>query len=87
MDENKSIVIWRVRILSCDGGRIGRSWSDEFFLKEDSAKMKMNQLIRDSDERNPQHLFKTSQETIENTVGICNRHLGIMLVVDSVLAR
>ena len=81
------IVIWRVRTLSCDGGRIGRSWSEEFFTKEEDARERLADLVSESDERNPRYPFKAELETIDSTEGFCNWQFGTMLAVDSVNAR
>jgi len=34
----EALVIWRVRLVSCDGGQIGRCWSEWFFLDGEVAR-------------------------------------------------
>ncbi len=75
---------WRVRKLSCDGGCIGREWSCELFELEYVAVNRFNEIIEESNKRNPKHLFSKRMEVIDGVVGICNWQFGIMLSIDKV---
>jgi len=80
----KSIVIWRVRSLSCDGGSIGRTWSEIFFQDADEALAQLQNQIAKSDKQNPKYPYKTQQESIDNVFGYCNWQFGNMMALDSV---
>lgn len=78
------MVIWRVRCLSCDGGHVGRVWSEKFFFDSPAAIECQQNLISTSNDRNPKYLYKTEQESIDNVFGYCNWQFGTMIVLDSV---
>lgn len=77
------IIIWRVRQLSCDGGQIGKSWEEKFFMNRETAEDFMQKRINQNNERNPQYLFKDTLENIEGIVGRCNWQFGSMIALDS----
>lgn len=78
------MTIYRVRKISCDGNRLGRVWSEEFFYVELVAANRLTELIIDSDKQNPKYPFSTTAVSVEGVVGFCNWQFGIMVVKDSV---
>jgi len=78
------MIIWRCRTLSCDGGMIGKTWSEFFYRDRDSADRKMDQIILNYNIRNPKRLFKDTEEMIDKVAGRCNWNFGIMVTVDCV---
>ncbi|TWU51484.1 hypothetical protein Poly59_30760 [Rubripirellula reticaptiva] len=83
----QSLVIWRVRLVSCDGMRQGREWSAEFFTSKESAERRLQESIDESDRRNPKYLFESQQEDVDGLRGNCNWQFGEMLVMDAVEAK
>jgi hypothetical protein len=77
--------VWRVRKLSCDGNVVGREWSCELFTNADKANKRLNEIIANSDKRNPNHKFNTKIEAVENVVGLCNWQFGLMVSIDEVI--
>ena len=77
-------VVWRVRTLSCSGGFPGREWSAEFFLDQDRAAERLQALIAQSDQANPDAPFRKELETLDGVSGYCNWRFGTMLAMDSV---
>jgi hypothetical protein len=78
------MVIWRVRRLSCDGGHIGRTWSEIFFTNPDKALTQLRNQISKSDKQNPKYPYKTQPESVENVIGYCNWQFGTMIALDSI---
>lgn len=80
------MIIWRVRYISCDGGRIGNE-SMEFFFQKEMAEKRMQELIEQSNKRNPKYLFETKTTSLDGVVGYCNWQFMNMLAVDSVKVK
>lgn len=78
------MTIWRVRLISCDGGQPGREWKAKFFRHKKDAKNCLFKEIAESDRRNPKYLFKTTEEMVDGVVGYCNWQFGGMLTMDAV---
>ena len=76
--------IYRVRELSCDGGRIGRVWLEKFFMDPHAALKYLQDYIVDSDRRNPKYPFKKEPEEIDGVYGYCNWQFGTMISTDMV---
>jgi hypothetical protein len=81
---SRTILLTRVRTLSCDGRRIGKTRNEEFFFDVDDAMDHQKKLIQDSDEKNPAHTFKEEIEAIDGIFGFCNWQFGIMIAVDRI---
>lgn len=74
--------IWRVRLLDCDGRRIGRTWREDFFHSEDEALQQQKELIADSNRRHPSHPYEMQMERVDSISGYCNWQFGVMTTVD-----
>lgn len=79
--------IYRVRTISCDGGRLGRTWAENFFFDRIDAEDYLKKLIRESDERNPRYLYKSESENVDGLVGFCNWQFGIMIALDYISVK
>ena len=79
--------IYRVRTISCDGGRRGRTWTESFFFEQTDAEDYLEKLIRESDERNPKYPYKSEPENVDDLVGFCNWQFGDMVVLDYISVK
>ncbi len=79
----KTKEFWRVRLLSCDGGRT-RTWREKFFENEEDALQYQKDTIKDSDEKNPDHPYSKTPETVDEITGYCNRQFGLMCSLDKI---
>lgn len=78
--------VWRLRELSCDGGRIGRTWSESFFTNKDKADERLAAMVA---EKNTQEKSRGRDfamymsRVVDGTVGWCSWQYGIMIAIDS----
>lgn len=75
--------IYRVRVISCDGGKPGREWQVFLFLNLVDASRKLHELIDESDKRNPKYPFEKTPENLDKISGYCNWQFGTMITLDS----
>jgi hypothetical protein len=76
--------IARVREVNCDGNKQGRTWSERFFKSLDKAEGYQNQLIDESNKKNPRNMFNKEIECVDSLYGYCNWQYGIMITIDKV---
>lgn len=81
------MVIWRCRVVSCDGGRIGKVWSEKFFFLPESADAYTKEIIELSNKKNPKYQYDKDQKEIDGIYGYCNWQFMVMVVVDSCEVR
>ena len=84
--------IHRVRLLSIDGCRIGRTWSESFFETEVSALRYISTRLQEHNYREMSRnipdkmsrLYDEEQSTIDGITGFACWQYGRMWVIDSV---
>lgn len=86
-NEDRDLILYRVRTISCDGGRQGKTWSEKFFFSLREAEDYQKKLLRESDERNPKYPFKKEVENIDGIYGYCNWQFGTMIAVDKIFVK
>lgn len=77
------MIVYRVRILSLDGDRMGKEWCCKLFYDEYIAKQYVQDYIKKSNDRNPAFPFKKEQETVDRVTGYCNWQFSEMIALDS----
>ena len=81
--------IHRFRKVCCDGGRIGRTYEERFFVSEDSAWDSMHEEIGNANAREVE-LGRDSEcrmyrkGVVEGVDGYCNWAYGIMFILVTV---
>lgn len=82
--QSNHTTIWRIRKVSCDGGKLGKEWATEFFTDMNMAENRLMEWVAEHNNRNPQYKFKTELEEIDGVRGFCNWQFGIMLAIENV---
>lgn len=77
------MIVYRVRILSLDGDRIGKEWCCKLFYNESDAEKCIQDYIKKSNHRSPAFPFKKEQETVDRVTGYCNWQFSEMVTLDS----
>lgn len=89
MDE--IIKAYQVVVCSCDGGRIGETYGQHFFIKKAKAEAKMLKLVNDHNEkeqqrgkyyRGPGQLYK--QDSVDGVSGWCCWQYGSMIYLKEI---
>lgn len=83
--EKINTTIYRVRELDCDGGVIGKTWSEEFYSDVELAKDRQRELIESSNTKNLQYPFDDVLNNVDGHSGYCNRQFGIMISIDDIV--
>lgn len=78
------LTAWRTRVLSCDGGHIGKTWREKFFFNQKEAEDYARELIILSNEENPKCWYNSLSEDVCGITGYCNWHFGTMITVDNI---
>jgi len=81
-----TMTIHRVRLIDVDGGRIGRTWSEEFFYTEFDADQHMMTTVReanDSEEKRGRDV-RYKPDTVAGVYGWCNWQYGNMYTTDKI---
>lgn len=82
-DRSEFTTVWRVRVMNCDGGQLGKIWTESFFFSKEAA---LDCLRRKVIERN-QSSAVYKQDTVEHLTGWCSWQHGIMIAMDEVVVQ
>ena len=78
-------IIYRVRAIDIDGGKIGKTWFAKFFETILSAEKWRIEYINQQKAKNSKYEYK--QDTIEGVNGIACWQFGIMYTLDGVIVE
>lgn len=77
------LLVWRVRTIDCDGGKLGHVWAETFFRAEESATNHLKKVIEEKNLKNPKYPYKADSEVIDGVSGFCNWQFSTMVAMDS----
>jgi len=83
----KPKTLGRLRLLSCDGNRIGKTWEEHFYADLNTATTAMYTAVdkRNENEQKRNRLFALYKpDCVENVEGYCDWQYGLMLAVDQI---
>lgn len=78
--------VWRIKLVSCDGARIGKTWKEWFFLSEPVALEYLKNKIEEENKnelRRNRNFALYQKDFVETICGWCNWQYGTMYILDS----
>lgn len=80
-------MIWRVKIVACDGNQLGKVWQEWFFNSKELAEIFLKDKIKTENNeelKRNRNFALYKKDLVEGISGYCNWQYGTMLLLDEI---